>query len=412
MLTALVAVAALPRVDLQSRIGALLEDPALKRASVGIEVREIGGSVIFARGADKRLMPASVMKLVTAATVLDFLSPRLRPTTTVWRDGKGTYLIGGADPGLTYAELIKLGAQTGSREGQTVYFDDSLLGPERIGSGWEFGDLGDGYAAPISALTVNRGAVEVWLANGAPTLRPRNFGLRVRSERSEGDLRVQREFGGLDVAVSGRLPTGPSKLGTISMPDPALCAASTLGKPVRRLGLSPPPTAVRFAPRTVGDLLRTCLVESDNVYAETLLRLAGKVKGKSGSWRDSLALSAETLTRVGVGEDEYRLADGSGLSRFNEIAATAITKLLEAKADALSALMPGPGEGTLKGRLDGLPVRAKTGTLTGASCIAGIIEGNGNRIVFAIMMNHYPGKAARIREIQDAIIRAICEEMG
>ncbi|MGI8922714.1 MAG: D-alanyl-D-alanine carboxypeptidase/D-alanyl-D-alanine-endopeptidase [Fimbriimonadales bacterium] len=420
------------QADLGQDILRILDDPALSRASVGVFVKELDGAVLFDRNADKRLIPASVLKLVTSVLTLETLGPTYRPKTTAWREGKKAFLVGGGDPGLTVDELVSIKDRLGIEHGDALVFDDGLLGPDRVNLGWEYGDMMRGDAAPVSALTVNYGEADVMAEGGRIFLEPRNFGIQLLRQIGAGDLVLHRDFGSWTLKIRNELP-GTRKLGTVSLPDPALCAAKILGNSARR-GKAPRPShALEHSPRDVAQILRETMTNSNNHCAETLLRLCGAVGGKSGSWDDALALAEKMLRKIAIAPDAYRLSDGCGLSRFNEITPRALVQLLEWEllrehGPVLAASFAKAGEGTLRSRLVGLDVRAKTGTLSGICSIVGMatsgtattaagdigkltpvaVPGQRKRVLFAIMFNHYAGKAARPREIQNAIIERIC----
>ncbi|MBA3725887.1 MAG: D-alanyl-D-alanine carboxypeptidase [Armatimonadetes bacterium] len=414
------------QADLGQDILRILDDPALSRASVGVFVKELDGAVLFDRNADKRLIPASVMKLVTSVLALETLGPSYRPKTTAWKMGKKAFLVGGADPGLTVEELLGIRRRLGIARGDTLVFDDGLLGSDRINLGWEYGDMMRGDAAPVSALTVNYGEAVVVAEKGRVFLEPRNFGIQILRRSGQGELVLHRDFGSWMLKVKNQLP-GTRRLGSVSLPDPALCAAKIVSSSARRgKAPGPPANALVHSPRDVAEILHETMRNSNNHCAETLLRLCGAVGGESGSWDDSLALAEKLLSKAGISPEAYRLSDGCGLSRFNEITSRALVHLLEWEllrkhGPILEASLAKSGEGTLRNRLLGLDVLAKTGTLSGVCGIVGIATpapdmeklGAGvpmqrKRVLFAILFNHYAGKAARPRELQDAIIERIC----
>jgi D-alanyl-D-alanine carboxypeptidase/D-alanyl-D-alanine-endopeptidase (penicillin-binding protein 4) len=261
--------------------------------------------------------------------------------------------------------------------------------------------------------------------DGKLRLSPRNFGIAVVRGKKEGDLHI-RKLSPWRFRIDGALPT-TGEVAQLSLPDPALCAARIFSTNAKRMsGLKPPAGARSLAPRTVRDVLNKMLVESNNHYAETMLRYAGAIRAESGNWDDSLSLVNKLLSRIGISGEAFRITDGSGLSRFNEVSPRLLVDLIEweeTQVIRLSSLIPGPGQGTLKSRLAGLDVRAKTGTMSGVCCLAGVLEvtpktagGEGlqakRRIVFAMMFNHYAGKASRPREIQDAILRLANTRLG
>ncbi|MCH8273859.1 MAG: D-alanyl-D-alanine carboxypeptidase/D-alanyl-D-alanine-endopeptidase [Armatimonadetes bacterium] len=438
-MTPLLLLSTLVQADISADLDALLSDAVLARATVGVYVKELGGDALYEKNADKRLIPASVMKLIPTALAFERLGPDYTPVTLAWRDEKGVYLRGGGDPGLTIEELATLAEKMGLKPDDEVHFDDGLFGEERFAPGWEVGDLPFGFSAPISALTVNGGRAELWAEPGNAFLKPRNFGVRVegKPKAGNGQLRIRRAPNGWTVRVSGSLAKGPARrIAGVSLPDPGLCAARVFHpKAKRALGLKrpknvffteepisvvtvgPSPMIGTIRARNVEALVRHTLQESDNMYAETLLRLCGAETGDSGSWEDSLKLAVEMLARFEIPEDAYRLSDGSGLSRSNMMTARAVVQLLEQvlmahNGERFLNSFATPGVGTLEKRLEGVTVWAKTGTLTGVSCIAGVVETHPpvRRFVFAILMNNYAGKAKRPREIQDAIIRRLSQE--
>jgi D-alanyl-D-alanine carboxypeptidase/D-alanyl-D-alanine-endopeptidase (penicillin-binding protein 4) len=428
---ALIPVVALSQASVQADLTAILQDPALERASVGVFVKEMGGQVLFSQGGDKRLMPASALKVVTAGFALEALGASHRFATKGWREGRNVYLLGAADPLLTVEDLSDLGARIGAERGDIVHLDDSLLGTDRVNGTWEFGDMMREDAPPVSALTVNGGFAGVVIQNGQPRLKPRNFGIVLKRGKTEGDPGVRREHGAWTATVFGKLPQNDDDFGTVSLPDPALCAAMILtGKATRATLKEAPESTLKIEKRTLADVLPAVLKRSDNHAAETILRLAGKTLGGDGSWDDALKKEAEWLKKAGAPESAFRLADGSGLSRFNEITPRALVQSLERSLSQPSAATFGsamcrPGEGTLRNRFQGLDLRAKTGTLTGVCSLVGYIDVAGTptadpsgkllpisgqsprRILFAIVFNHYEGPASSVRPIQDAIVHRL-----
>ena len=72
--------------DLQSALDALMEAGPVARASVGIQVVDLKtGTALYSRNADRLYLPASNMKLFTAALALERLGPDYRLTTRLVR---------------------------------------------------------------------------------------------------------------------------------------------------------------------------------------------------------------------------------------------------------------------------------------------------------------------------------------
>ncbi len=120
---------------------------------------------------------------------------------------------------------------------------------------------------------------------------------------------------------------------------------------------------------------------SQNLHAEILLRdVALRITGK-GSREGGLGLLAGFLQGAGIGPDDYRFSDGSGLSRYNLVTPHAITTLLQYMGatplhDQWIGLLPiGGVDGSLRLRFRTLrlrgEIRAKTGSLTHVSALSG-----------------------------------------
>jgi D-alanyl-D-alanine carboxypeptidase/D-alanyl-D-alanine-endopeptidase (penicillin-binding protein 4) len=176
-------------------------------------------------------------------------------------------------------------------------------------------------------------------------------------------------------------------------------------------------------------IVQTMNRESQNLYAEQLLRTLAVVNPPDTSSEDltegsaalgSLAVQSE-LAATGVDTSRVQLVDGSGLSRKNYVSPRALTRLLEhmwveAAPDLSSAFydaLPIGGEnGTLEYRFGGAPaegnVRAKTGTLSGASALSGYVNtAGGTPLSFVILCNHHMAEADEVRAAQDAIVNAL-----
>ncbi|MCL6624687.1 MAG: D-alanyl-D-alanine carboxypeptidase, partial [Fimbriimonadales bacterium] len=319
-----------------------------------------------------------------------------------WREGDTVYLWGGGDPGLSVQDLQVLAEVLPVHPTDKVVFDDSLFGQASRPPTWESRDFPYGYAAPIRSLTVEGGKAELWVEGARAYLAPRNFGLQVVTRVRKGSLEitVRDPSGGWSAGVAEvSLSPEPKKVATLSLPDPALSAGMVLHRRAKRGVASDPPGEFLFLPappgislsvdkrgrtvvglrrRSVSQLLKTMLEESDNVYAETLLRLTALKVGGAKSWEEALREFSRYLRSVGVPQRAFVLADGSGLSRSNRLSPRAVVTLLERGitreySEALVEGLAVPGEGTLKERLMGIPAACKTGTLSGVSCLAGIL---------------------------------------
>ena len=135
---------------------------------------------------------------------------------------------------------------------------------------------------------------------------------------------------------------------------------------------------------------------------------------------------SQTLRRsYGLAAESFLVRDGDGLSRKNRVAPEAMTKLLAAAAarnDAAVLLesLPISGEyGSLKDRLAAAPYRgrvlAKTGYISGVSCLSGYVLGRAGRpdVAFAILINDVPRKRVRqAKRLHDDICRLLVDSLN
>jgi D-alanyl-D-alanine carboxypeptidase/D-alanyl-D-alanine-endopeptidase (penicillin-binding protein 4) len=157
---------------------------------------------------------------------------------------------------------------------------------------------------------------------------------------------------------------------------------------------------------------------SQNLHAELLLRLLGKIHADDGSIAQGSRVVRQFLVNSGVKDGDFFFYDGCGLSADDRIAPRALTQLLafasrQGWGQGWRDTLPIAGvDGTLQNRFKTSPLKgrlwAKTGTMNEDSSLAGYLAGNsGKTVAFSIMVNgHRPGSRAEIDAI-DRIAEAI-----
>ena len=324
------------------------------------------GATLYAHNSTASLLPASVEKLAVSFTALHVLGPRFRFRTELVgvgsRSGRvwhgNLVLVGYGDPTLTRADLERLArrfADTGIRRIQgRVFGDDTYFDPRRDALGWKPSYVGI-ESRPLSALSV--------------------AGTRFASV--DGSAAAAARMLTAALHERGITVTGPAGRGRA--PGDALPIAFDLSE-----------TLANVVPRMNAD--------SDNFVAEIVLKGLGATIAHPGSTAAGARVVRSTLRSAGVRLDGVRIADGSGLSRYDRVTADALADVLRAGASDpragkvfVSSLAVAGVSGTLKARLATRPTRgrvhAKTGTTNRASALAGFV---GRRYVFAIVQNGYP----------------------
>ncbi|MFQ5584873.1 MAG: D-alanyl-D-alanine carboxypeptidase/D-alanyl-D-alanine-endopeptidase [Calditrichia bacterium] len=156
--------------------------------------------------------------------------------------------------------------------------------------------------------------------------------------------------------------------------------------------------------------------ESDNLSAELILKTAGaELNNAPGTAKKGISAIYEFLDEIGIDSTSYKLADGSGVSRYNLVTPDLIIELLKAmhrdfrvQAEFKTSLSIAGVDGTLKRRMKNTAaedkLRAKTGSLEGVSSLAGYTAtADGETLAFSMIMEHFVVSNASIRKIQDRI---------
>ena len=364
----LAALPPLPPAVANPVLQAEISCPALQQrvaAVIGAEAEVWSVSVADARGrllADingtRSRTPASNQKLISTAFALDRLGPDFRLATRLWRLPDGRFrLMGQGDPDLALPHLQRFVRMTALSSGASATNPVRLeLAEEDAGvwwpQGWNWGDRGMAYGAPVTRLAVTSNTIDDAVMN--PPARLRSL---------------------LDRTVANQAP-GAITLNVISAREP----------------LPPNAVLVHEEPSTsMNGLLSLANTESHNFTAEVLLRSA------AGTWNEQEAARRATawLQSQGLPLQGVRVSDGSGLDRSDRVTSRFLTALLlrmdqHPYARFYMGSMAVAGQrGTLRHlfsgtSLDGM-LHAKTGTLTGVRAISGILQtSDGPRFVSAI----------------------------
>lgn len=438
--------------ELGAQVDAIANRPEFSRSRWGILIQPLSSTAtLYSRDAQKYFIPASNVKLLTTAAALQKLGADFRIKTSVYSGENGSlYVAGRGDPSITEAQLQSLAQQLKRRGVDRVnelIGDDSYFQGSAVNPNWEWEDAQAGYGAPVNSLIFNQNAIELLLSPqdlGQPLkvtfAEPKlanqwqiqNNSVTVAQNESEF-IEVGRAFDRPTIRVSGQLKVGAeSESAYVAVVNPANNFLQHFQQVLAAEGIPVKQALVASVSRNfnqelatvesppLAELVRETNRESNNLYAEVLLRLLGKVTDQMPQQQedtDEIGLKElkTALTQLGVNPNSYILADGSGLSRHNLISPEALVQTLRFMANSPAASiyrqsLPIAGEsGTLKNRLNSTPNRvilqAKTGTLSGVSALSGYIEvPDYEPLVFSIIVNQSDLSAASMRSATDEIV--------
>ena len=363
--------------NIQYRLDSLLQSRIFETSIVGMMVYDLtADSVLYKVNERQALRPASTMKVVTAVAALDRLGGSHQFLTKLYYTGEvqdstlygDLYCVGGFDPAFNSDDMrafIESVQQMGvdTIRGRIVA-DRTMKDGDLFGEGWCWDD-------------------------DNPKISPLSLGRDIDFLE-----RFVKELSNEGIVLDIRLSEG-------SLPSEARILCS------------------RF--HTMDQILQRMMKMSDNFYAEAMFyQIASSIGRRPAKAKDAASVIKQLIQKVGNGKNPYRIADGSGLSLYNYVTPELETRLLRYAYrnkniyEHLLPSLPIAGwDGTLKTRMKGTAaegnVKAKTGTVTGVSALAGYCTAaNGHQLCFS-MINQGIMNSETGRNFQDRVCNALCE---
>lgn len=331
-----------------------LRESGLDREKVAVIVTELpDGNVVESHNTDASLIPASIMKSVSVAALIKKTGPDYRYSTKVYitgpvRDGvlEGNVLVvGSGDPSVNSScgpdtpdfveEIVKALQQRKVKEvrGRIVVDGEVFAGPS-VPPSWQKGDLAHAYGTGSHGFNFeNNASGRRSVANPASVF--------------ENRLRDMLSCRGISVAGES-LRQGEWK------------------------------QILDHKSPTVDEIMRSCMMRSDNMMAESLLRTYSAESGGDGSTVDAADRETRLWKARKAPMEGVVIVDGSGLSRSNRVTAKFMEYILRDMSDdaVYASFFPLAGqEGTLRRFLADTPldsyIALKTGSMSGIQCYAG-----------------------------------------
>lgn len=444
---------------LSSRINSLLKTLP-EGSEVGISVYDLTDKKSLYTYRDIKLSrPASTMKLLTAITALSRSDADEPFRTEVWYNGviehdtlRGDlYVVGGFDPEFDELSMdtlidVIITSPFSVIDGR-IYGDISMKDSLYWGSGWAWDDTPEAYQPYLSPLMYHKGMVTVTAAPGAvqgDTARVSCYpessyyslsnATRTRTP-SAGKFTVTRGWleNKNNITVTGNVEGRRSAdINVFSSQDFFMHAflEKLRGKGIEvplnyAFSVFTPDSSSVCMVRSecsVQEVVTQIMKESDNLSAEALLcRLGAQATGKKYvSAKEGIAEIKKMIKQLGHNPDQYKIADGCGLSNYDYLSPALLVDFLKfaySRTDVFQKLykaLPIAGvDGTLKYRMQQgkayKNVHAKTGSYTAINALAGYLKAaNGHEIAFTIM-NQNVLSAAKAREFQNKVCEVLCE---
>jgi len=344
---------AIPAVFQELSNSKFLADPSM------ILIDSKTGEVVFERNATQARKPASVLKLLSATSVLSYIDAQKVFNTNIYLGTEpGTIVINGE-----YDPWISLIQDQATKMGRTSL---PRLGFNTIN---QYKELTGKKASKLKILYT--GLFPQDLVNFQAFLTKR--GVRTTAEKITTEEAVAQSAEPLVLSVSP----------------------------------------------TLDAMVKWALTWSDNVLAEKLARLAAITSGETLN-DEGVAITFHTvLTSFGIDPDKIEVSDGSGLSKQNRVTAKAIADLLmkirnDPKYISIYEGLPiGGVSGTLQNRfLTTAPqavglVHAKTGTLSGTISLAGYVDSEDRQYIFVAIADKIPRRYSASERARDTLDRIL-----
>jgi D-alanyl-D-alanine carboxypeptidase/D-alanyl-D-alanine-endopeptidase (penicillin-binding protein 4) len=453
-----------PEKNLARQIDRQIAYPELETALVGIMVQSVKtGEILYQHNANTLMMPASNEKIPTSAAALVRLGPDFRYQTPVYIAGKiedgilkgDLIIVASGDPTFssrfcenkTDCYIFQAWADSlrakgiNAIEGDIIGIDD-VFDDESIGYGWSLNNLSYSYSTQIGGFMYNENMARVIIMADSsgeymnikiiPDLGYLKIEPALVINHDETEISVDRIPETNTIQITGKIRPGDRHIENVSIHDPTIYFLSALkwelvllgipvyGQPIDADVLT---TKEKFSQNKLlftqnsvlfKDVLKILMKESQNLYAESLVKLLGYRFGKEGSFEEGAKIVKQTLRRFGLEEDSYSFMDGSGLCRYNYISPAHLVKILRNMyyhrySEIYRQSLPIAGvDGTIDYRMKGTAAQnnifAKTGTISNVRCLSGYaITKDSETLVFSTMFNNFLCSVNVMMDVQDQI---------
>jgi len=450
------------RKQTERQLQKLISERQYRGIHMGIKVYSLKtNEVVFDEAPNKKLKPASNVKLVTTLAALKYLGPDFKFKTKIYTDGKiekgvlkgNLYFKGYGDPKLVSEqiwfmvnELRRFGFY---RIDGNIVIDDSYFDDKRTVKNGDRKRGARAYDALLGAVSVNFNTTTIYVRPGKRVgakpiviIDPENYYMKTInraktvSSRKRMSLRVVRVPGKYDdtIVVSGNIPIGSKeKRFYRNISHPRNYAAAFFRRFLNERGIKirgknrfkkvPANARELFVYESrplriiVSDLNRI----SNNFIAEQILKtMAAELKGVPGTTDKGIDILGDFLKELGI-RSHYKLVNGSGLSPKNVMTAAQFIEVLkygyrsfEIFPEYIGSMGIVGVDGTVDKRLKGTiaqgRVRAKTGSLKGVAALSGYINTLSNEtLAFSFLMNDPKNRNKLMKSLQDKMLLMLCQ---
>jgi D-alanyl-D-alanine carboxypeptidase/D-alanyl-D-alanine-endopeptidase (penicillin-binding protein 4) len=443
------------KANLSKRVNAILSQPSQKKVRFSIHiVKADSGRTVYSHKATEPMIPASNMKIITSAAAVKFLGPDYRYKTkigicddTLVVIGSGDPLLGDKDTDAKYSRknnwifqnITAALKKNGVKEIKDIIVDSGIFDDQRVHPTWSKKDLNKPFACEVSGLNFNGNCIHISAKKFGKRvtvyIEPQTKFIKFTNKvipisKGTSTIGSYRNSQPNEIVIHGKCKStiGPY---AVAIERPAAFFGFLLAEHLAKAGIKTNGELIEKAltedcnitvfaeySTSLADCLVRCNKDSFGLAAEALFKtiaVNSSMTGKNGSWAAGRQIISRYLSGLGIDRNQFYIADGSGLSRQNELSAYAISKVLSDVYKGRNwplykaSLAVGGVDGTIsdyfrekeyKGKIVG-----KTGYIAGVKALSGVCTTAEGDYIFSILANNANGKTrTAINNIAKAII--------
>jgi|GEM_PF-4797887 len=424
----------------------LAKDKGLPEKNIGMVMRSIKkNETVVSINPDEHFSPASLVKVITAWAAVQKWGPSYTFKTKVHHFKKSLCVEGGGDPALVHEQVFTIAEQVSKQVKDkiaTVYVDDQILPTQRdYVTGFEL-DKHRAFTAPISGLSLNYNSLTIQIKAGAQgekaevLLTPyykdlMDISNTVKVSKTKHNPTVSLVDMGKKwrINVGGSMKPGYKQTFLRSIDSPQLYAGHAFAtyyamftknaRPAIIHSTCPPGAKLVYThySKPLSEIIMLMNKFSNNMIAESLFAQLGEPFGLVEG-AEYLAALAEKKIPFSPG---MIIDKGSGLSRESKVTAKWFAQFFDVigenfflQPEIFSSLSISGMDGTLKRRTNHPSltqhIRGKTGSLSGVTALAGIINTpQWGPCVFAMFFKHKSIPAWKVHQLEKSILKKLME---
>ena len=431
-------------ISFASNIKIISSNQLFNTATIAVSVKDVKNeNTLYKINDTKLLHPASTLKLLTIASVIDILKDNYEYKTQIFVDKSNNWYIKlSGDPLFStdnLKSLIKQTKKSGFKNPNKIYIDVSKAFDDKTsGTGWMSDDNTNCFTPYFSSYNIDSNCINLNITINQNSQKPQitynnaykiNFINNLKTGANDNFNFYRSNLYNDDFIIFEGIVKNNQNI-KIPVLNPKRNFIAKLDNLLKKENINyydnyeikeTPYNAKLAACHTtsVSALYPLALKNSNNLVTETLFKTSGKerLKANLGTFEDGkTAFYDFYINKLNLNPNyrQLKLEDASGVSRNNLITADFTTDALiqlekNSNLNFRNYLAKG-NQGTLTNRFVDIRdnIWAKTGTLDGISALSGyILDANNNLIAFSIMIQNYTEDDKEAKKLEDEIIYSI-----